>query len=50
MVEIKSTKTIFSISLDNELFKKLEEKRGLITRSTYINFIIGKILNSEEKQ
>ena len=50
MVEIQSTKTIFSVSLDNELFKKIEEKRGLIPRSAYIGFMMGKILNSEEEK
>jgi len=38
---------IFSISLSDELFEKLEEVRGLIPRSTYINYLLSKLLQGE---
>ena len=31
---------IFSTSLSKELFQKLEDQRGLVPRSTYIEFIL----------
>ena len=40
-------KIIFSTSLTKELFEKLEEKRGMVPRSTYIEHLINNFL--EEK-
>jgi len=39
---------IFSIGLTKELFEKLEEKRGLIPRSTYIEHLINIYLEEQE--
>jgi len=40
-------KIIFSTSLTKDLFEKLEEKRGMVPRSTYIEHLINNFL--EEK-
>ena len=38
------TKEVFSVSIDKDLFKTIEEKRGLIPRSPYTEFLLKKIL------
>jgi len=39
---------IFSTSLTKELFEKLEEKRGMVPRSTYIEHLINIFLEEHE--
>jgi len=39
---------IFSTSLTKELFGKLEEKRGMVPRSTYIEYLINIFLEDED--
>ena len=39
---------IFSTSLTKELFEKLEEKRGMIPRSTYIEHLINIFLEERD--
>ena len=41
-------KIIFSISLSKELFNKLENQRGLISRSTYVEFLLTKLIKEQE--
>lgn len=42
-------KIIFSISLDKELFRKLEGQRGLVARSVYVEFLLNKLLTKEHE-
>ena len=37
-------KIIFSISIEKKLFEKLEMKRGLIPRSSYVEYQLNKFL------
>ncbi len=39
---------IFSTSLTKELFEKLEEKRGMVPRSTYIQHLINIFLEEQD--
>ena len=39
---------IFSTSLTKELFEKLEEKRGMVPRSTYIEHLINIFLEEQD--
>ena len=39
---------IFSISVSEELFQKIEKKRGMVPRSTYIEHLINTLLNLQK--
>lgn len=39
---------IFSTSLTEKLFEKLEENRGMVPRSTYIEYIITNFLEEQD--
>jgi len=41
-------KIIFSVSLDKELFQKLEYERGLAARSVYVEFLLSKLLGEQD--
>jgi len=41
---------IFSTSLTKELFERLEEKRGMVPRSTYIEHLINIFLEEQDNR
>ena len=41
-------KIIFSISLDKELFQKLEDQRGLIPRSIFLEHLLKKLIEEQK--
>jgi len=45
---ISMGKIIFSISLDKELFQKLEDQRGLIPRSIFLEHLLKKLIEEQK--
>ena len=43
------SKVTTSLSLSEELVKKLDKKRDLVTRSAYVEFLLKKLLEEESK-
>jgi metal-responsive CopG/Arc/MetJ family transcriptional regulator len=41
-------KNNISISLNEELLRKIDQEKGLAARSTYINYLLHKALEAED--
>ena len=41
-------KVTITISIDKEILKKIDEERGLVSRSTYLNEILKQVLGGDE--
>ena len=41
-------KIIFSVSLDKEVFQKLENQRGLVARSVFLEHLLKKLIQESE--
>jgi len=46
-MKIKMGKIVFSVGFEKELFEKIEEERGLIPRSRFIEYILNKIIKEK---
>jgi len=40
-------KVTITISIDKEILKKIDEERGLVSRSTYLNEILNQVLGDK---
>lgn len=49
LVNVMTKAKVFGCSLDPEMFERLEEKRGLIPRSAYINQALAAFMDKTDK-